>query len=358
MYTAPLAPHRSPRGSNVKEQSSPPTAGFTSSGALDASIFNGSTHPQCKNQRATPSLAIPPFDPHHRRAPKSTRPSFLSQQSNFQRTAIVLSTLPPPDRVLPFRVRQQSECATAAPNVRPQRRTARIPSVNSAVKQTTRAVPTPLTASQLLQMLPMAIPLPSRVRQLSSLYLAYLRHPPPLPQLQRSRSTALSPPTSTLPPKIYSKPMDPAWEAQYKAGLAVQQRKKEEEEGKRAEARRLQNEVQICFFSQDDEDPDLLREQDLPSLPYFNLSKSLTLLRKMKLAADDEIGLYDFAMGLWRREDVDTTFRIVPGQALLVRRAGVVRCASFDRILAAHAPARKSGNATYNWERPPPSTQP
>ncbi|KAJ7896800.1 hypothetical protein B0H14DRAFT_3605331 [Mycena olivaceomarginata] len=150
-------------------------------------------------------------------------------------------------------------------------------------------------------------------------------------------------PTSTLPSKIYSKPMDAAWEAQYKAGLAVQQRKKEEEEGKRAEARRLQNEVQICFFSQDDEDPDLLREQDLPSLPYFNLSKSLTLLRKMKLAADDEIGLYDFAMGLWRREDVDTTVRIVPGQALLVRRAGVVRCASFDRILAAHAPARKSG---------------
>ncbi|KAJ7855747.1 hypothetical protein B0H14DRAFT_3448846 [Mycena olivaceomarginata] len=48
-------------------------------------------------------------------------------------------------------------------------------------------------------------------------------------------------------------------------------------------------------------------------------------------------------MGLWRREDVDTTVRIVLGQALLVRRAGVVHCASFDRILAAHAPARKSG---------------
>ncbi|KAJ7699483.1 hypothetical protein B0H14DRAFT_3035660 [Mycena olivaceomarginata] len=183
MYVyCPPAPHRSPRGSNVKEQLSPPTAGFTSSGALDASIFDGSTHPQCKNQRATPSLAIPPFDPHHRRAPKSTRPSLLSQQSNFQRTAIALSTLPPPDRVLPFRVRQQSESKTA-----------HIPSVNSAVKQTTRAVPTPLTRGpQLPQMLPMAIPLPSR---------HIFDTPPPLPQLQRSRSTALPPRHRLYPPR-------------------------------------------------------------------------------------------------------------------------------------------------------------
>ncbi|KAJ7789864.1 hypothetical protein B0H14DRAFT_2942644 [Mycena olivaceomarginata] len=201
MYTALLAPHRSSCGSNVKEQLSLPTTGFTSSGALDASIFNGSTHPQCKNQRATPSLAIPPFDPHHQRDPKSTCPSLLSQQSDFQRTAIVLSTLPTPDRVLPFRVRQQSECATAAPNVRPQQRTARIPSVNSAVKQTTRAVPTLLTASQLPQMLPTAIPPPSRIRQLSSLYLTHLQHPPPLPQLQRSCSTALPPQRRLYPPR-------------------------------------------------------------------------------------------------------------------------------------------------------------
>ncbi|KAJ7798294.1 hypothetical protein B0H14DRAFT_2907081 [Mycena olivaceomarginata] len=182
MYVYCPTSHRSPRGSNAKEQSSPPTVGFTSSGALDASILNGLTHPQCKNQRVTPSLAIPLFDPHHRRAPKSTRPSSS-------------------DRVLPFRVRQQSECATAAPNVRPQRRTARIHSVNSAVKQTTRAVPTPHTASQLPQMLPMAIPLPSRVRQLSSLYLAHLRHPPPLPRLQRSRSTTLPPRRRLYPPR-------------------------------------------------------------------------------------------------------------------------------------------------------------
>ncbi|KAJ7831144.1 hypothetical protein B0H14DRAFT_2592894 [Mycena olivaceomarginata] len=63
----------------------------------------------------------------------------------------------------------------------------------------------------------------------------------------------------------------------------------------------------------------------------------------MKLAADDEIGLYDFAMGLWRREGVGTTFCIVLGQALLVRHASIVHCTSFDRILAAHAPVRKSG---------------
>ncbi|KAJ7691710.1 hypothetical protein B0H17DRAFT_1133522 [Mycena rosella] len=87
--------------------------------------------------------------------------------------------------------------------------------------------------------------------------------------------------------------MDAAWEAQYKADISAQQQKKEEEERKRVEARRLQNQLQ------DDEEPEHHREQDLSTLPYVNLANCPNLLRKMELAASDEINTYDYAMGLW-----------------------------------------------------------
>ncbi|KAJ7337549.1 hypothetical protein DFH08DRAFT_1014738 [Mycena albidolilacea] len=159
-----------------------------------------------------------------------------------------------------------------------------------AVKQTTRAVPTLLTASQL----------PHADNSNSSA----LSHPPaviPLPSTSLTPTTSTSAstlaldgpaiPTSTLPPKIYSKPMDPVWQAQYKVGLAVQQRKKEGEEGKSAEARRLQNEVQICFFSQTMKTRTFCASKT--SLPYriSIYPKSLNLLCKMKLAPNDEISL-------------------------------------------------------------------
>ncbi|KAJ7748443.1 hypothetical protein B0H14DRAFT_3513811 [Mycena olivaceomarginata] len=45
----------------------------------------------------------------------------------------------------------------------------------------------------------------------------------------------------------------------------------------------------------------------------------------MKLVPTDEISLYDFAVGLWNREDVDTKIQLIPGQTLLMRRVGITR---------------------------------
>jgi hypothetical protein len=46
---------------------------------------------------------------------------------------------------------------------------------------------------------------------------------------------------------------------------------------------------------------------------------------------------YDFAVGLWNREDVDTTIQLIPGQTLLMLRVGVTRCTNIEKMLALYA---------------------
>ncbi|KAJ7601675.1 hypothetical protein B0H17DRAFT_1155211, partial [Mycena rosella] len=64
-----------------------------------------------------------------------------------------------------------------------------------------------------------------------------LARPPaviPLPSTSAS-SLALDGAAPAPAAKLYRKPMDAAWEAQYKAGVSAQQQRKEEEERKRVE---------------------------------------------------------------------------------------------------------------------------
>ncbi|KAJ7892154.1 hypothetical protein B0H13DRAFT_2340250 [Mycena leptocephala] len=62
----------------------------------------------------------------------------------------------------------------------------------------------------------------------------------------------------------------------------------------------------------------------------YSLARSKTLFRKMKLVPTDEIGLYDFAVGLWN----------CAGQT----RVGVTRCTNIEKMLALYAPpSRKTG---------------
>jgi hypothetical protein len=68
-----------------------------------------------------------------------------------------------------------------------------------------------------------------------------------------------------------------------------------------------------------DIEPERFRDQMAASrYPLFNLARSETLLRKMKFVPTDEIGLYDFTVGLWNREDVDTIIQLIPSQTLLM----------------------------------------
>ncbi|KAJ7917641.1 hypothetical protein B0H13DRAFT_1994473, partial [Mycena leptocephala] len=129
-----------------------------------------------------------------------------------------------------------------------------------------------------------------------------------------------------LPPKEYRKPMDDAWAKQYQVGMAEQQKRREAEDKKREDMRRVQNEVKVLFFDQDDIEPERFRDQMAASrYPLFNLAHSETLLRKMKLVPTDEIGLYDFT-------------------TLLMRRVDVTRCANIDKMLTLYAPpSRKTG---------------
>ncbi|KAJ6525244.1 hypothetical protein DFH09DRAFT_1329055 [Mycena vulgaris] len=187
---------------------------------------------------------------------------------------------------------------------------------------------------------------------------ALARPPAVIPTPSSTSSLPLDGPASLpldgpVPPaKLYRKPMDDVWAAQYKAGLSSQQKKKVEKEEKRVEARRLLNKVGVCYFPEDNTDPEHYREQDITTFPYLNLSKLPRLLRKMKLTPEDEVGIYDFAAGLWRSEDVNTTFQVVAGQTLLVRAGNVTRCADLDRMITLHNPGRKSGKSVAAKRKP------
>ncbi|KAJ7629157.1 hypothetical protein DFH06DRAFT_1141161 [Mycena polygramma] len=201
------------------------------------------------------------------------------------------------------------------------------------------------------------------------------RPPAVVPASSSSSSSASSLPidnaTLDVRPKIYSKSMDEAWASQLKSRLAEQQKRKDAEDQKRLKLRRVQNEIGVCFFSEDDVEPERLRDQSVSSCPYFNLARSATLLRKMKLDTTDEFGLYDYRSGLWNREDVDTTLQVTSGQTLLIRRVSVTRCTGIDKMIALYAPAHKSGrwlqllgnrslttNATHRIASPSRSSSP
>ncbi|KAK7048845.1 hypothetical protein R3P38DRAFT_2505104, partial [Favolaschia claudopus] len=157
----------------------------------------------------------------------------------------------------------------------------------------------------------------------------------------------------TLAPKTFRKSMNEAWAKQYQEGLAKQQQRREVEDEKRVELKRVQNEVAVCFFSVDDAAPERLRDQNVNSFPFFNLARSTTLLRKMSLQPDDHISIYDYQSCLWNTEDIDTTIQLIPGQTLIMRRVGVTRCMDIDRFIEVYAPPSRNKAKAANIKRKP-----
>ncbi|KAJ7501290.1 hypothetical protein B0H11DRAFT_2188931 [Mycena galericulata] len=158
-----------------------------------------------------------------------------------------------------------------------------------------------------------------------------LSRPPAVIPSTSTSASSLSIDGTTAPspsPKIYRKPMDDAWASQYKEGLSAQQRRKEAEDQKRLD---------------DGKEPEHLRDQDVPRHPYYNLSESAGMLRKMKLDREDEVGIYNFAGRMWCREDVNTTLRLVPGQTILIKRLDVTNCNRIDEMISLHGPSGKLG---------------
>ncbi|KAJ7482055.1 hypothetical protein B0H11DRAFT_1915340 [Mycena galericulata] len=158
---------------------------------------------------------------------------------------------------------------------------------------------------------------------------ALARLPAVIPTTSTSASSLSIDGTAPSPsPKIYRKPMDDAWASQYNEGLSAQQRRKEAEDQKRLD---------------DSKEPEHLRDQDVPRHPYYNLSESAGMLRKMKLDREDEVGIYNFAGCMWCREDVNTTLRLVPGQTILIKHLDVTNCNRIDEMISLHGPSGKLG---------------
>ncbi|KAF7297872.1 hypothetical protein HMN09_01008000 [Mycena chlorophos] len=129
---------------------------------------------------------------------------------------------------------------------------------------------------------------------------ASARPPPVIPSTTSSSRLGVDQldlsPSKLLATKTHRKPMDTDWQAMYEAGIQKQQRRQREEDQKRV-------------VKHADEEPEHLRQQDLPFFPNFNLSHHERLLKKMGLSTDDEIFVFN-TEGFWVREDVNTTFAI------------------------------------------------
>jgi hypothetical protein len=80
----------------------------------------------------------------------------------------------------------------------------------------------------------------------------------------------------------------------------------------------------------------MFRAQGLKTL-RFNMA-SPELLKKMGLAATDEIGISDFDGRCWDREDVNHVREVVAHEVLLVRRFGVTDCPRLDEYIMKHTP--------------------
>ncbi|KAF8203397.1 hypothetical protein K438DRAFT_1964879 [Mycena galopus ATCC 62051] len=114
-----------------------------------------------------------------------------------------------------------------------------------------------------------------------------------------ARPPPITPPPSTpenpsdLPPKTYKKPMDEAWAKQYTQA--------------------------------DGEEPEHYRIQGITTFPHVNLAHFPKILAKMKLEPNEDVYFYDFAAGVWGRDDVNTTFTVISNETLIVRRTDVLQ---------------------------------
>ncbi|KAF7322242.1 hypothetical protein HMN09_00001200 [Mycena chlorophos] len=161
-------------------------------------------------------------------------------------------------------------------------------------------------------------------------------------------------PSTDPPPKIHRRQMGKDWQMQYKAGVEQQQRRQREQDEKRVQAQRAQTQVSICYYSEEDEDPQLIQEQGLPHLPQFNPSLHPRLLQKLNLAIEDEVWIYDYASRLWSRRDVNTTLMIVSGQTLIFRRIGLPssQCPRLDQMITLYAPVANTGKSLKRKAEP------
>ncbi|KAJ6464224.1 hypothetical protein DFH09DRAFT_1489007 [Mycena vulgaris] len=179
-----------------------------------------------------------------------------------------------------------------------------------------------------------------------------LSRPPSIIPVASTSTLSIDGPTSApSSTKIYRKPMDDAWAEQYQNGLAVQQKRREIEDKKRPDIRRVQNEVRFCYFPEDGKVPEHLRDQDVDRYPYYNLADSAKMMRKLGLEGDDEINIYNFRGGVWLREDLTTTMLLVPGQTILIKPVAVTVCAQIDEMILLYAPSVKAGKSKRKPDR-------
>ncbi|KAF8176856.1 hypothetical protein K438DRAFT_66859 [Mycena galopus ATCC 62051] len=158
---------------------------------------------------------------------------------------------------------------------------------------------------------------------------------------------------SDLPPKMYKKPMDEAWAKQYTQAVQKRERIQSEADQKRVEAQRAQHQIRICYFYKDGEEPEDYRIQGITTFPHVNLAHFPKILAKMKLEPDEDAYFYDFAAGVWGRDEVNTTFTVVSNETLIVRRTDVSsKTAGIEDMIRLHAPERKSGKATTAKRKP------
>ncbi|KAF8193158.1 hypothetical protein K438DRAFT_1934871 [Mycena galopus ATCC 62051] len=150
----------------------------------------------------------------------------------------------------------------------------------------------------------------------------------PAPMFSYDTSPLSSSSEPPLPPKLYSKPMDPAWAQRYNKNHEAQEVRKREEEERREQELLVKHQIRICFWG----------TQGVRPWPKFNLSKYPPLLKKLNLVVDDEIQVYDFDGGCWDREDVDHVMEVCSSQVILMRRLGVVQCPRIDESIERHSP--------------------
>ncbi|KAF7371583.1 hypothetical protein MVEN_00013700 [Mycena venus] len=173
--------------------------------------------------------------------------------------------------------------------------------------------------------------------------------------------SSMDAPSTSLPPKLHKKPMDPEWARRYNDIHAAQEQRKIAEEERRKQDLMFERQVRFCFWSADGEEPQMYRQQGLKAL-RLNMANHPELLKKMGLVDTDEIGIYDFDGRCWDREDVNHVREVMPQDVLLVRRFGVKDCPRLDEYIAKYTPksvaTRRALPATVPKRNRPVSTTP
>ncbi|KAJ7848755.1 hypothetical protein B0H14DRAFT_3671442 [Mycena olivaceomarginata] len=142
--------------------------------------------------------------------------------------------------------------------------------------------------------------------------------PTPMHSYEYPAPSMEAPPPS-LPPKLNKKPMDPEWAHRYNKNHEEQEQRRIAEEERRQQALMFERQVRVCFWDEDGVEPTMFRAQGLKTL-RFNMA-SPELLKKMGLAATDEIGISDFDGRCWDREDVNHVREVVAHEVLLLLKA-------------------------------------